>query len=167
MSVRVRHVTGRLRPYTVNIAVHLVQWSAELRQYVDVISQPARLIHSCGEVRQCFVTICHQFHEVAVVQTAQVISLDVLEAEYLGVSLVLVPVSLCMEVSVGRAGSVRAETVCTEEGDRSRSYRRIDHVWVSCSVVHLLCRCHVVVTQGALQVIEQVRRSAVIGATAL
>ena len=144
-----------------------MQRSAELRQYVDVIRYPARLIDALSEGGQCLVTICHQFHEVAVVQTAQVISLDVLEAEYLGVSLVLVPVALSVEVSVGRAGSVRAVAVCTEEGDRSRSYRRIDHVWVSCLVVHLLCRCHVVVTQGALQVIEQVRRSAVIGTTAL
>ena len=74
--------------------------SAELRQYIDIIGNPLGLVYAAGEICQRLVSVCYQFDEVAVIQTALVISIDVLEAEYLGVSLVLVPVTLRVEVSV-------------------------------------------------------------------
>ena len=102
--------------------------TAELRQHVYLARLQLRRVGKRLRLKLAEVLSAssNKFSKVTIIHAALVVAVYALEAEHLGVALVLVQVGLDMEVGVSRIGSVWRILVGAEEGTRHTRYRRIN-----------------------------------------
>ena len=101
---------------------------------------------------EVLVFLCHEFHEVSVVQAVGIISAHFLKTEERGVTLVHVEIGLGVEIGIGLVGRVRTLLVSAKQ---SAGHAVDAGVQRAVSVVGVLCRGHVVCAHGSLCLVHQ------------
>ena len=82
------------------------------------VEHPLRFILRLYKVIERLVFCRYKLVKVSVVKTLLVIAFNALKAVNLSVSLILVPVSLCVEISITWRSSIGAKSIGTEKSTR-------------------------------------------------
>ena len=139
--------------------IHIIGWCLWI-----CLRLPCRFVNPLGECFDALSLVCYEFDEITIIQAILVISCHTLETEDLGISLILVPISLGMEISITWWCRIRRILVCTEECTWNGTNRRVDDI-LCCSIVCCLGWCNVILAQSSLQLIVKLRRCSIVSST--